>query len=195
MSNTGPKTQGRKQQMWLYFVAVLFCADFILYGYMPSHKRLRSLREAQVQQERMIEMAAAQGKELPGLRARLKNTEEIVAHYDSYVPQDASQGVFLQEIARVMTGHHLTDQVVVPGKEVESDGVRCISVRVNCKGSLKDIFGLFHELQGMDRLVRIERVLLQNDRDFTGQVSMETEAVIFYQPQVEQDATTVAVGR
>jgi Tfp pilus assembly protein PilO len=181
--------------MWLYVVAVLFCADFAFYGYMPSHKRLRSLHEAEVQQERMIQMAAAQGKELPGLKARLKSTEEIVAHYDSYVPQDASQGVFLQEIARVMTGHHLTDQVVVPGNEVDSGGIRCIPVRVNCKGSLKDIFGLFHDLQGMERLVRIERVLLQNDRDFTGQVGMETDTVIFYQPQTERNTTTVAAGK
>jgi Tfp pilus assembly protein PilO len=195
MSNIGSKKQGHKQQVWLYVVGVLFCADFVFYGYMPSHKRLRSLREAEVQQERMIQMAAAQGEELPSLRTRLKNTQEIVAHYDSYVPQDASQAVFLQEIARVMTGHSLTDQVVVPGKEADSGGIRCISVRVNCKGSLKDIFGLFHDLQGMDRLVRIERVLLQNDRDFTGQVSMETEAVIFYQPQVERDGTTVAAGQ
>lgn len=194
MSDIGPKKQGRKQQAWLYVVAVLFCADFVFYGYMPSHKRLRSLRVAEIQQRRMIEMAAAQSKELPALRIRLKNVEQIVAHYDSYVPQEVSLGVFLQEIARVMTGHRLTDQVVVPGKEVESDGVRCIPVRMNCKGSLKDMFSLFHDFQGMDRLVRIEKIILQNDRDFTGRVSMETDAVIFYQPQAERDATTVAAG-
>jgi Tfp pilus assembly protein PilO len=191
----GPKKPGHKQRAWLYVVATLFCGDFVLYGYMPSHKRLQSLAAAQVQQERMIEMAAAQSKELPALKTRLKNTEQIVAHYDSYIPLDASQGVFLQEIARVMTEHHLTDQVVVPGREVESDGIRCIPVHVNCKGSLKDVFGLFHDLQGMDRLVRIAKVLLQNDRNFVGQVSMEADAVIFCRPPSERDATTVAAGK
>ncbi len=195
MTNAGPKKLGHKQQMWLYVVGVLFCADFVFYGYMPSHRRLRSLHEAGVQQERTIQVAAAQGEELPGLMVRLRNIEEIVAHYDSYIPPDASQAVFLQEIARVMTGHSLIEQVVVPGKETDSDGIRCIPIRVNCKGSLNDVFGLFHDLQGMDRLVRIERVLLQNDRDFAGRVSMETEAVIFYQPRVERDGTTVAAGK
>lgn len=194
MSDIGPKKQSRKQQAWLYAVAVLFCADFVFYGYMPSHKRLRSLREAEVQQRRMIEMAAAQGNELPALRTRLKNVEQIVAHYDSYVPQEVSLAAFLQDIARVMTGHHLTDQVVVPGKEVESDSVRCIPVRMSCKGSLKDIFNLFHDFQGMDRLVRIEKIILQNDRDFTGRISLETDAMIFYRPQAARDATTVGAG-
>jgi len=195
MNNIGLKKPGHKQQVWLYVIAVLFCADFVFYGYMPSHKRLRSLHEAEIQLENVIRLATAQSKELPALRAQLKKTEEIIAHYDSYVPQDASQGVFLQEIAQVMTGHHLTDQVVVPGKDLDSGGVRCIPVRVNCKGSLKDIFGLFHDLQRMDRLMRIEKVLLQNDRGFTGQVSMETDAVIFYQPRAGRDATTVAAGK
>jgi Tfp pilus assembly protein PilO len=194
MSDMTPKRSDRKQQAWLYAVAVLFCADFVFYGYTPSHKRLQSLQATEVQQSRMISAAAAQGKELPALKARLKSVEQIVEHYDAYVPQDVSLGMFLQDIARIMTEHHLTDQVVVPGKEVESSAVRCIPVHVNCKGSLRDIFGFFHDFQAMDRLVRIEKVILQNDREFTGHVGMDADAVIFYRPQTGRDATPVAAG-
>ena len=194
MSNTALRRSGRKQQAWLYAIAVLFCADFVFYGYMPSHKRLQTLREAEIQQRCLIETAAAQSKELPALKVRLTNIEQIVEHYDSYVPEEASLGLFLQEIARIMTEHHLTDQVVVPGKEGESGGVGCTPVHVNCRGSLKDIFSFFHDFQSMDRLVRIEKVILQNDRDFTGRVTMDADAVIFYRPQAAQDATNVAAG-
>lgn len=194
MSNMAPRRSSRRQQAWLYAVAVLFCADFVFYGYMPSYKRLQSLREAEMQQTRLIETAAAQSKELPALKVRLTSTEQIVEHYESYVPAEVSSGLFLQEIARIMTEHHLADQVVVPGKEAESDGVGCIPVRVNCTGSLKDIFGFFRDFQAMDRLVRVEKVILQNDRDFTGRVTMDTDAVIFYRPQAARDATSVAAG-
>lgn len=194
MSDMAPKRSGRRQQAWLYAVAVLFCADFAFYGYTPSHKRLQSLRKAEIQQGRMIDTAVAQSKELPALKARLQSVEQIVGHYEAYVPREVSLGGFLQDIARIMTEHHLADQVVVPGKEVESGGVRCIPVRINCKGSLRDIFGFFHDFQAMDRLVRIEKVVLQNDRDFTGQVGMDTNAVIFYRPSAERDVTPVAAG-
>jgi Tfp pilus assembly protein PilO len=194
MSDMTSKRSSRKQQAWLYAIAVLFCADFVFYGYMPSHKRLQSLQQAEFQQRRMIETAAAQSKELPALKTRLKNVEQIVEHYESYVPQEESSGVFLQEIARIMTEHDLTDQVVVPGREVESEGIRCIPVRVNCRGNLKDIFSFFHAFQAMERLVRIQKVMLQNDRDFTGNVSMDTQAVIFYRPQATRDAKSVAAG-
>ncbi len=194
MSEMMPKRSSRRQQAWLYAIAVLFCADFVFYGYMPSHKRLQSLRDAESQQRRLIETAAAQSKELPALKIRLANIEQVVEHYDSYVPADASLGSFLQEIARTMTEHRLTDQVVVPGKEVESEGVGCAPVHINCTGNLKDIFSFFHDLQAMDRLVRIEKVILQNDRGFTGCVSMDTDAVIFYRPQAAKDVTSIAAG-
>lgn len=194
MSDVTPKRSGCKQQAWLYAVAALFCADFVIYGYMPSHRRLQSLQATGMQQRRMIETAAAQGKELPALRTRLKNVEQIVEHYDAYVPQEVSLGAFLQDIARIMTEHHLTDQVVVPGREMESDAVRCIPVHVNCKGSLRDVFGFFHDFQAMSRLVRMEKVMLQNDHEFMGRVGMDADAVIFYRPQAGPDATPVAAG-
>ncbi len=194
MKNTVSKRSGRKRQAWLYAIAMLFCADFVFYGYMPSHNRLRSLREAGIQQQRLIETAAAQSQELPALKARLTSVEQVVEHYESYVPQEGSLGLFLQEIARIMTKHQLADQVVVPSTEVEAEGVGCIPVRVNCRGSLKDIFGFFHDFQSMDRLVRIEKVTLQNDREFTGRVSMDADAVIFYRPQAARNATSIAAG-
>jgi Tfp pilus assembly protein PilO len=194
MNDREPRRIGRKQQLWLYVVAVLFCADFVFYGYMPSHGRLQSLREAGVQQERRIQAAAAQSKELPALKVRLENVERIVEHYDAYVPQEASLGVFLQEIARIMTKHRLTDQVVVPGMGVESDGIRCVRVHMDCTGSLKDVFNFFRDFQAMARLVRIEKVSLRNDSEFTGHVSMETDTIIFYRPQTKQDAANRAAG-
>jgi Tfp pilus assembly protein PilO len=187
MTNRAPGKSIRKQQMWLYIVSVLFCADFVFYGYMPSHKRLQFLREAGAQQIRTIRTAAAQGKELPALKTRLEDVTQIVAHYDAYVPQGASLGLFLQEIARIMTTHHLADQVVAPGKETEAGAVRGIPIQLSCRGSLKDIFGFFRDVEAMDRLVRIQKVALQNDVDFLGHVAMETEAVIFYRPQTQQE--------
>ncbi len=194
MTSAVPRKSSRKQQAWLYAIAVLFCADFVFYGYMPCHNRLQSLREAGIRQRRLIETATVQSQELPALKVRLTDTEQIVEHYENYIPREVSLGLFLQEIARIMTEHHLADQVVVPGTEVESEGVGCIPVHVNCRGSLKDIFGFFRDFQAMDRLVRIEKVTLQNDRDFTGRVSMNTDAVIFYRPQAARNATSVAAG-
>jgi hypothetical protein len=46
----------------------------------------------------------------------------------------------------------------------------------------------------MDRLVRIEKTTLKNSSDFAGQVTMETEGVIFYRPTGTRQAKPQAQG-
>jgi hypothetical protein len=46
---------------------------------------------------------------------------------------------------------------------------------------LTDLFGFFQKLQSLDRLVRIEKVVMENDSDLSGRIGMQVEAVIFEQ--------------
>ena len=65
-------------------------------------------------------------------------------------------------------------------------GLNCIRIRMQCKGSLRQIFGFFKQLQSMDRMVRVEEVKIVTDGDFSGQISMEAKATIYYQDQTEK---------
>jgi hypothetical protein len=51
---------------------------------------------------------------------------------------------------------------------------------MHCRGKLARLFEFYKSLQSLDRLVRIEKVKLENDGELTGEVSMETRAIIFY---------------
>jgi Tfp pilus assembly protein PilO len=178
--------------MWVCVIAGLFVCDFIACGYLPSKQRLTSLQQAQTQQERMIQMAMGQGAELPGLRDKLRDTHRAIERFETRVPSDNALGAFLQQMASVMTERELTDQVVLPGKELEMGGLGCIPIHMTCKGTLTNLFRFFDRLQTLDRLVRIEKVTLENDADFTGRLTLQTEAFIFYQlkPSGIQDAAT-----
>ena len=126
-------------------------------------------------------MAAAQSAELPGLERRLRGMEKAVQGFDLRVPADRALGTFLQQIAGIMTDCHLTEPGVLPGKEGKTDDLNCVPIHVACRGTLADIFGFFKKLQNLDRLVRIEKVAMENDSDLTGQISLQVEAVIFEQ--------------
>ncbi len=88
--------------------------------------------------------------------------------------------MFLHRIADLMRENGLEDQFVEPGKEIKTESVNCIPVNMRCKGELSELFRFFESLQNLDRLVRIEEVRLLNDRDFAGQISMQTKAVVYY---------------
>lgn len=171
----------RRQQRWVYIIAALFVCDFVACGYLPSRQRLTALERVGAEQRRIIAMAAAQSAELPGLEQRLRDMKNAVEGFDLRVPADRALGTFLQQMAGIMTDCRLAEQVVLPGKEGKTNDLNCVPIHIACKGTLADLFRFFTKLQSLDRLVRIEKVAMENDTDLTGQISMQVEAVIFEQ--------------
>ncbi len=181
-----------RQQVWVYVVGFLFVADFIFYGYLPSHRRLASLEQARVQKGRLIESADSQERALPALEESLKAVEKRVLHYEDNIPTSSNLGPFLGEIADIMTTHALTAPEIQPQTEIATDNLRCIPVRMKCRGTLEGIFGFCNDLQKLERLVRIEKLTLENGEDFGGLITLNAETVIFYRSRRPQDGSGVA---
>jgi Tfp pilus assembly protein PilO len=178
----------RRQQLWVLAVGALFFADFLLCGYWPSHTRLAGLKEKKIRYEQIILTGRSKGAQLDALRTRLSRAQEIAAHYDSYVPTEGLLGTFVRQMAELMTAHQLTDQAVVAGKETQAGELVCIPVHINGSGDLRGIFGFFNDVRRLDRLLRIDRTTLRNDNVFSGRLTMEADAVIYYRPVKEQTA-------
>jgi hypothetical protein len=58
---------------------------------------------------------------------------------------------------------------------------------MQCKGRLEQIFNFFRSLQKMDRAIRVEKVELINDQEFNGDVTMNTDASVYYEAQAPQE--------
>lgn len=122
---------------------------------------------------------------MPVLTEQLQNLQQVASNFEVNVPWQRDLGVFLQQLADLMAQHNLKEQIVVPQKEIKADDLGCISINMQCKGRLTQIFEFYKQLQTLDRLVRIEQVKLVNDSSFEGEVSMETKLVIYYRPTVD----------
>jgi len=164
----------------------MLIADFVLFGFLPSYNRMRSLKQAKAEQMRAITQASAQAEELSIVEQQLQKLQAKVGKYQQSVPSERELGAFLKQIASIMTDHGLIDQVVAPAAETQNGSLNCIPINMKCKGKLAQIFEFYKRLQTSGRLVRIEKVKLVNDTDFEGLVSLETGAVIYYRPPTEQ---------
>lgn len=176
----------KKQQVMIFVVAVLLAADFIFFGFLPLRKRLKAVNQARADQRLIIAKAAIEQRQLSDLKERLQELESTARNYQLNVPADRDLGSFLQQIAGLMSRHNLTEQVVAPGEEIKADKLNSIPVNMQCRGRLGQIFEFYRQLQRLDRLVRIESVKLVNSDDLSGQVSMQTRAVVYYRPNVDQ---------
>ena len=175
-----------KQQLVIFGAAAALLTGFVFCGYAPLQKKLDQVCQVKADQEVLIATAAEQKTQLPLLEEQLDELQGMIANYELNIPQQRDLGGFLQQIADLIDKHDLTEQVVQPGSETQADGLKCIPITIQCKGSLSRIFDFYRELQELDRMVRIENVKLVNKKDYSGEVSMQTKAVVYYRPQVDR---------
>jgi len=173
------------QQIVVCILAGGMVAGFVVFRYLPLRKKMQAVNEARAAQVLAVGKVRAESEQLPAFEQRLKQLNNKVGDFDAKIPNHRDIGAFLHEIAELMNEHNLRNQQIQPGNEAESEGLHCIPVSMSCKGKLSHVFDFFVSLQSLGRLVRIERVRLQNDTEFSGDLSMHTEAVIYYSTQTQ----------
>jgi Tfp pilus assembly protein PilO len=172
-----------RQQVLICVAAVVMVGGFLLFRYLPSRKKLRSLEQQRVEQTLAITKASNDSLLVPTIEEQLAKLQEIAENYEKNVPAKRSLGVFLHRITDLMNSHELKDQLVQPGEEVTSGRLNGIPISMQCKGDLKQMFKLFKSLAESERLVRIEQVKLSNAKDFSGDITMQTKGVIYYRSE------------
>jgi Tfp pilus assembly protein PilO len=155
---------------------------FLLVWYRPLRQEMKLVRQAKAAQTLATAKTLAQSSQLSTLKEQLFQIRKSVGNYQAKVPDNRDLGAFLQQITDLMNRHDLKDQLIQPGDELKTEGFNCITVNMRGTGSFKQIFAFFESLQALDRLVRIQHVELLNDSDFSGNVTINADTVIYYQP-------------
>ena len=175
-----------KQQITICVIAAAIVCVFVLFWYLPLRSKTKAAKRAKAERAITIAKGTADAKQLPLHKEQLLKLEARLGDYEANIPGQRAHGVFLQRIAELMKEHDLSEQEIKPGEEIEADRFKCIPVVMRCKGELAQISEFYRRLQTQDRFVRIEKVTLNNDNSYGGQVSMETEAVVYYGAKVGQ---------
>jgi Tfp pilus assembly protein PilO len=180
-----------KTKISILIVGAMLVADFIWFGYLPSQDRLRTLRQARRLQAGKIEQASHERLQLPGLRERLSQSEAEFAQSEARLPQQKGMGQFLEDMSGLMARHGLAEQVMIPQEEARVGSVRCLPITFRCQGRLAQMFSFYRDLVDLGRLVRVQKVSLNND-NFQGTICMEAQIVIFYGTREAGEAMRIA---
>ncbi len=171
--------------MILAIGATIVCV-FVAFWYLPLRREMNAIEQARAERALVIAKGTADAKRLPLVEEKLSDLQRRFGDSESSIPEQRDLGEFMSEIADLMKEHNLKDDTVTPGDEIEADKFYCIPVVMQCKGELAQISEFYNRLQSLDRLVRIEQVKLNNDKNYSGQVTMETEAVVYYKAKDEK---------
>jgi Tfp pilus assembly protein PilO len=172
-----------KKQIMILAVAVAVFGGFILFRYIPLSRRISVVKSARAEQSMIIAKGISDGEQLEIFTEQKQKLQQKLDNYEAKLPGQKDLGLFVKQIAGLMDSHNLSDQVIQPLEEVKTSELICVPVSMECTGSLTQIFEFYINLQALDRKIRISQVKLKNGTDFSGEVKMSTQIVIYYKTQ------------
>jgi Tfp pilus assembly protein PilO len=169
-----------RKQIYLGAAMLGLIGIFAFGLYKPLQNRIKDLRLAQADKRYERIRARFEVQQLPVLKQQMEQIRLTVGEMDKKLPGDRMLGEFLEQIADAMNKHNLKERVVEPKEEFKIDKCVCIPVRMQCSGSIQEIFGFFKTMENFERLIRIEALELKNGPDLNGKVIMTAQADIYY---------------
>ncbi len=175
-----------RQQITICAIGAAITCVFLVFWYLPLRGKMQKIKQAKADRALTIAKGTSDARRVPLLQEQLTKLQARLGDCEASIPEQRAHGGFLQRITDLMKDHDLKDQNIASGSELKADKFNCIPVSMHCKGELAQISEFYRRLQSLDRLVRIEKVTLTNDASFGGQVTMETEAVVYYRTKPGQ---------
>jgi Tfp pilus assembly protein PilO len=170
-------------------MASLLVVDFVLFGYLPSRRRLAALEDSCRAQKKVVNQVVDESSKLAAMRSNIEKYQQELKKYPVEIPVHRALGEFIHTISALMQQHALHDRYIEPAIEIQGDHLPCIPITLRCKGSYIQLHAFYQDLQKLPRLIRFEEVLFQRNSQNNGEVHMHASIAIFYQPDVDLSQT------
>lgn len=172
-----------KHQFTILALAAIILIGFGVFRYVPIVRNKLALTEQMTHQSLSMDQIQDYYRRLPELAMQKRQLQAQIGKNVGKIPQGREYAQLWQQIAEAMNSCRLEDQLVQPGTERESTDICSVPLRIECKGTLEQIFSFFQTLEGFDRLICFEEVQLENDKDFSAVLKLNAKANVYYQPQ------------
>ena len=171
-----------KKQATILMLATVVLLGFGLFRYMPIVRKRMAMKKQLDSQSLSMEQIQEYSRLLPELNLQKRQLEEKLQTSAGKIPEGKQFAKLWQQIAEVMNECQLQDQLVQPETEMKSDELCCIPLRIECRGSLDQMFMFFQKLENFDRLVCFEDVQLENSSDLDAEIKLNAKANVYYKP-------------
>ena len=176
----------QRKQIILIVLVCSIIAGFATFLYFPLARQTKAVEQADAAQSAAADRVDARKRQLPILREKAEALGRDLANYDKRIPQSREFAVLWRQIADVMNKHNLKDQLVQPAGETQGSQLNCIPINIRCSGRLEQIFEFLKSLEKFERVIRIEQLRLENDRDLGGWLRMNAEAKVYYRSSASE---------
>lgn len=177
--------QLEKKQVQIIVIATVIILGFGVLWFYPLARGMTDIRQFRSAQDLAVAQLRGYNMAIPLLRKQADELRVSLEGYSRSIPPNRQFADLWHQMADVMNRHNLQEQIVQPGGETTGPTVGCIPITIQCSGTLKQIFGFLKSLADFERVIRIEKLQLLNDADFSGRIKLGADARVYYQTAVK----------
>ena len=135
----------------------------IIGGYLVGSSWIKnqkiSVQESELISKRSVELIQME-KDLLRLRRALDISRERLNGINKRIPESADIGSFIQELDKVIKKNQIKLTSIRPLPSLKGEYLVRIPINLVCKGSFGRIFELLRDLEGMERVVLVEKMMI-----------------------------------
>ncbi|WP_169853123.1 type 4a pilus biogenesis protein PilO [Anaerohalosphaera lusitana] len=170
-----------RQQLLIIAVALGILGIFGAAIYAPLARQTMRLKTTKASVHDENGKVKSQIERIPSTVREKRELAAAVGDFEAKIPTERRFAQVWEQLAEVMNEEGLTDQLIQPGVEVKGkDELVCIPLSIECTGDLGQIYAFFRSLEELERLIRVDRLEISEDKDSDGKLKMTANAKIFY---------------
>ncbi len=171
-----------KQQLMILLLGAAVLIGFGFFRYVPIVRKKLALTTQMTEQSLSMEQIQAYSRRVPELQQEKGELLGKVQANAGKIPAGKEYAQLWQQIAEVMNACQLENQLVQPEPEKKSDELCWVPLKIECTGTLQQIFTFFQSLEQFERLIRFEDIQLKNDPDLSAMLKLNARANVYYKP-------------
>jgi type IV pilus assembly protein PilO len=137
-------------------IVVLVIGSFLWFSYVPKWKTINKLKKDLVAEQRKLEVAKRNAKQLNAKRAQMKSKEEEFLRVKRALPENEEIPSLLASISQSGKDSGLDFELFQPKAEVEKDFYAEIPVSIVVSGNYHEVAMFFDRVGGLSRIVNIK---------------------------------------
>jgi type IV pilus assembly protein PilO len=146
-------------------IVVVFIGSFAWFSYYPKYKTINKLKKDLATEERKLETAKRNAKQLNAKRAQMKNKEEEFLRVKKALPEKEEIPSLLASISQSGKDAGLEFELFQPKAEEEKDFYAEIPVSIVVSGGYHEVAMFFDRVGGLSRIVNIKNVQMAPQKE------------------------------
>lgn len=158
-------------------VMVVACT---LLWYLPQSQRLKQVQASIVAQRDEMQHNSEKAAIVPDLLRHIQEMRERYQGFDRRMPQRKELAGFLREISGILASEELSNQLTEPGNPSREKLYHTLPIIMKFQGGYLSLASLLERIDDMERLTRVQKLLISSSDDAKGELDIELQMNIYF---------------